>query len=77
MPGVIIDKERCKGCELCTAACPQEVLGMSKELNLKGYFSARIVHGSRCIGCRICAITCPDCAITVGVNGVQYNFFSY
>jgi 2-oxoglutarate ferredoxin oxidoreductase subunit delta len=77
MPQVKIEKDRCKGCELCIRACPQKVLDMSKEINVRGYFFAAVVDGSRCIGCRICAVTCPDCAIEVGVNGVQYNFFKY
>ena len=77
MSNVLIEKERCKGCELCINACPQKVLGISKELNIKGYFVAKVVEGSRCIGCRICAVTCPDCAIEIRAEGVQYSFFEY
>ena len=77
MPKVIVDKDRCKGCELCTRACPQRILAMSKDFNDKGYFYACVVEQPRCIGCRLCAITCPDVAIEVGVNGTQYNFFPY
>ena len=77
MPKVIIDKDRCKGCELCTAACPQEIIKMSKNINVKGYFYAEIADQSRCIGCRMCAITCPDVAIGVFTNGVRYLCFDY
>lgn len=77
MPSVVIDREKCKGCELCVLACPQEIIRMSADLNAKGYFYAEIVEPSRCIGCRMCAVTCPDVAIEVGVNGVQYAFFEY
>ncbi len=77
MPKILVDKDRCKGCELCTFACPQQILGMSKEFNVKGYFYASVLDPPRCIGCRLCAITCPDVAIKVGVNGTQYNFFRY
>ena len=77
MPKVIVDKDRCKGCELCTHACPQRILGMSRDFNAKGYFHATVLDPPRCIGCRLCAINCPDVAIEVGVNGAVYNFFPY
>jgi 2-oxoglutarate ferredoxin oxidoreductase subunit delta len=77
MPKVIVDKDRCKGCEMCTRACPQRILAMSKDFNTKGYFYACVVEQPRCIGCRLCAITCPDVAIEIGINGTQYNFFPY
>jgi len=77
MPRVTVDKERCKGCGLCVAACPQKVLEMSREINLKGYFFSCPVHQPRCLGCRICAVVCPDVAIEVAVNGTQYHYFTY
>ena len=77
MPRVLVERDRCKGCELCVRACPQRILAMSKEINVKGYFFAKVAHPWRCIGCRMCAITCPDVAITIGLQGVQYNFFDY
>ena len=77
MPGVIVDKGRCKGCELCVKSCPQKILSMSKEINVKGYFYAQVHDPSRCIGCRLCAITCPDVAIEVLANGTTYALFEY
>ena len=77
MPGVVIDKNHCKGCELCVRACPQKILSMSKEITLRGYFYAQMHDPSRCIGCRICAITCPDVAITVHHHGQMYVLFEY
>ncbi len=77
MPSISIDRELCKGCETCMKVCPQKVIGMSGELNVKGEFHALLDQPSRCIGCRTCAISCPDVAIEVAVNGVQYNFFEY
>ncbi|MDY0003688.1 MAG: 4Fe-4S binding protein [Polyangia bacterium] len=77
MPKVLIERDRCKGCELCNAACPQKILGMSKEINAKGYFCAQVIDYTRCIGCRLCAISCPDVAITVRAHGVRYNLFEY
>ena len=77
MPQVVIDRDRCKGCEMCMNACPQKIIEMSKEINVKGYFPAQIVDQPRCIGCRLCAVTCPDLAIEVATNGVQYQFYEY
>ena len=64
-PSVNIDKELCKGCELCIEACPKSVLAMSREINSKGYFYAEAVHPENCIGCALCATCCPDVAIEV------------
>ncbi len=77
MPKVTVEKNRCKGCALCVAACPQRVLDMSKDINQKGYFFATPAKQNQCIGCQICAITCPDVAITVGVQGTRYHYFEY
>lgn len=60
----MIDIERCKGCEVCTTACPNEVLAMSTQVNSKGYRFVIKVNAD-CIGCANCAIVCPDGVITV------------
>jgi 2-oxoglutarate ferredoxin oxidoreductase subunit delta len=77
MPRIVINDERCKGCERCNNACPQKILSMSHQLNTRGYQYAVVVDQPRCIGCRMCAISCPDVAIEVYVAGSQYEFFSY
>ncbi len=77
MPRITIDSERCKGCETCNDACPQQILGLSQEFNTKGYCYSVNRDESRCIGCRLCAISCPDVAIEVYVEGSMYEFFTY
>lgn len=62
---VTIERNRCKGCELCTHACPKQVLAMSKDINDKGYFYSTVAAQEKCVGCRFCAMVCPDVAITV------------
>ncbi len=61
---VVINIERCKGCEVCLSACPNEVLALSSEVNSKGYHYA-IKTNAECIGCANCAVVCPDAVITV------------
>jgi 2-oxoglutarate ferredoxin oxidoreductase subunit delta len=77
MPGITVDKNQCKGCELCVRACPQQILSMSKDITVRGYFYARMHDPSRCIGCTICAVVCPDVAITVHSRGTQFVLFEY
>ena len=77
MPGIKIDKNYCKGCELCVMVCPMKILGMSKEINLKGYFIAQLEEPTKCIGCQICAISCPEVAIDVHTHGSQFVLFEY
>jgi len=62
---VIVDIETCKGCNLCVVACPQEVLGLNKEVNSKGYNYSYMVNPESCTGCTNCAVVCPDTCITV------------
>ena len=77
MPRVVVDENRCKGCERCVEACPQGVISMAKSLNEKGYFFAVPSERPRCLGCLLCAINCPDVAIEVFVHGTQYRFVQY
>jgi len=55
---VVIDVERCKGCELCIAACRPGVLSMSEELNTSGYRYPLLRPG--CTACQACHAVCPD-----------------
>ena len=55
---VVIDRERCKGCDLCIAACPPDVLVMSEDVNTTGYRYPQLLPG--CTGCRACHAVCPD-----------------
>lgn len=55
---VVIDPERCKGCELCIRACPPEVLVMSSDVNETGYRYPLLQPG--CTGCTACQMVCPD-----------------
>jgi 2-oxoglutarate ferredoxin oxidoreductase subunit delta len=61
---IIIDIEKCKGCELCAAACPQKSLELSRKLNSKGYHYIVKIEDN-CTGCINCAMVCPEGIIRV------------
>ncbi|HEA47442.1 MAG TPA: ferredoxin family protein [bacterium] len=65
MAKIVIDKERCKGCEFCIPVCPKNLITMSQRLNSKGYHSAEPVKGEECTACGLCYLICPDIAIEV------------
>ncbi len=62
---VLIDHDRCKGCDLCVVACPVKILELSDRVNGKGYPVAYMANADACTGCASCAIICPDSCITV------------
>jgi 2-oxoglutarate ferredoxin oxidoreductase subunit delta len=62
---IVVDTERCKGCEVCVPACPTNVIQLAKEVNGKGYHYSYMANPDACIGCANCAIVCPDGVITV------------
>ena len=62
---IVVDTERCKGCNLCVVACPIHTISLTdREVNIRGYKYCRDINDS-CIGCAACAIVCPDSCITV------------
>lgn len=54
-----INKEWCKGCGICVAFCPKQVLALNNE-------KAEIVNIENCISCGLCELRCPDSAIYIG-----------
>ncbi len=62
---VVIDRERCKGCELCRSFCPKQLIEMDTQVNAKGYCPAKMTRQEECVGCTSCALVCPDCAIEI------------
>ncbi len=60
-----IEIDRCKGCGLCVAVCPKNVLELADKVSAKGYFPAYQARPEDCIFCAICCTMCPDVAITI------------
>lgn len=62
---IVVNTERCKGCNLCVVSCPTHTIALtSKEVNTKGYKYCQDQMDA-CIGCANCATVCPDGCITV------------
>ena len=65
---ITIDREKCKGCQLCISVCPKQCIAASKGLNEKGYYPAEFTQAEGeecCTACTLCALICPDIAIEV------------
>ena len=67
---IVVDIERCKGCQLCFSVCPSGCIDESDSPNRMGYRPARFTqnpNGSKkgCTGCAMCATICPEVAIEV------------
>lgn len=54
---------KCKGCGLCIAVCPKNILRYSDKVNQMGYTVVECIDQEACILCKSCAIVCPDVAI--------------
>lgn len=66
MAKLTFTKDLCKGCGLCVAACPKDLLFIdTAHLNTKGYNYAALKDEAACIGCASCALMCPDSVIKV------------
>lgn len=59
-----INLEWCKGCGICAALCPKNVLKIENG-------KVHAVSPNKCIGCKTCELHCPDFAVFVkeGAHG--------
>jgi 2-oxoglutarate ferredoxin oxidoreductase subunit delta len=64
---IIIDRDRCKGCELCIPVCPQQLLVLSVPMNRRGNHYPEAKKNVACRGCLKCAVMCPEAAIQIEV----------
>ncbi|BBO81432.1 nitroreductase [Desulfosarcina ovata subsp. sediminis] len=65
-----IDPDRCIGCGLCLAVCPQETLAIAD--------GKAVVRGDMSMGCDHCGAVCPTEAIRVNaVDPAQFEFQTF
>ncbi|MFZ2634763.1 MAG: 4Fe-4S binding protein [Rectinemataceae bacterium] len=62
----VVRENYCKGCGICVAFCPKQLLVLK---NGKVFPERPEI----CIGCRMCEFRCPDFAIEVKVKGDEPN----
>ncbi len=58
-PGIEVNRDFCKGCGICVAFCPKEVL------ELDDHEKAVVKRPEKCNACMLCELRCPDIAIEV------------
>ena len=58
-PEITIFSDWCKGCGICVAFCPKEVLDMDENRRVFAKYP------EKCIACHMCELRCPDFAINV------------
>ena len=69
---VVVNTERCKGCNLCVVACPSDVLELHpREVNNKGYHYVYMKNPDDCIGCASCGLVCPDGCLTINKKRID------
>jgi len=54
-----INIELCKGCGLCTQACPSGCIEISSHINKLGYTAYEFIKDS-CTACSMCFYACPE-----------------
>ncbi len=69
---LVVDHEKCCGCQLCSAVCPQEAITLSPVELKDGRLTAKPrvdIDETKCSFCGECVVVCPVYAFAMTVNG--------
>lgn len=67
-----LDKDQCKGCQICSLACPKGAITVAKQPKAAGEAAKKPKVDfdlAKCNFCGICDVTCPYGAVKVTLNG--------
>jgi 4Fe-4S ferredoxin len=67
-----LDKNLCKGCQICSLACPKEAISVKKHEKVQGEKAKKAkvdIDLAKCNFCGICDVTCPYGALKLTLNG--------
>ena len=68
---ITIDEAWCKGCAICVAFCPRQVLAVDGARWVAGHHPVLVKQVDCCTACRTCELMCPDMAIEVITDGQE------
>jgi len=68
-----LDRNLCKGCELCKIVCPREAISLTPVKGADGKAAPPLVDidENKCDFHGICAVACPFAAINITTNGIN------
>ena len=72
---LVLDRERCVGCEICKITCPKEAITVVKPVKIDGEKLNKptvTIDESKCSFCGICTSICPFSALELSANNEKW-----
>lgn len=72
---LVLDNQKCVGCEICRIACPKEAITVEKSPKNEGKKLSKStvnLDETKCHFCGICTTICPFGALTLSMNGNKW-----